>query len=158
MTDEFCLKMRDFHVTFMALLHAVNLRHVTNGFASLPKEGVLRIFSPWKIRRLRSGLNSRTWVPLDHRSRLKLDLRRICGNVTTVQGDGCLYRKSLGQNGSILYSVFAFISLKVYWPLYFALFFGSVLQMDSILKFYRVNVQPDLASKAVVNRLPAHFH
>ena len=46
-----------------------------NGFTSLPKEGVLRIFSPWKIRRLRPGLNPRTWVPkastllLDHRSR-----------------------------------------------------------------------------------------
>jgi len=30
-------------------------------------EGVLRIFSPLKIRRLRPGLNPRTWV--DHRSR-----------------------------------------------------------------------------------------
>ena len=44
------------------------------GFSSLPREGVLRIFSPWKIRWLRSGLNPRTWVakastlPLDHRS------------------------------------------------------------------------------------------
>ena len=44
MTDEFCLKMPDFHVTFRDLLHAVNLRHGTNGFTSLPKEGVLRIF------------------------------------------------------------------------------------------------------------------
>ena len=43
MAYEFCLKMPDFHVTFMDLLHAVNLRHETNGFASLPKEGVLRI-------------------------------------------------------------------------------------------------------------------
>ena len=39
-----------------------------------PSEG-MRIFSPWKIRRLRPGLNPRTWVPkattlpLDHRSR-----------------------------------------------------------------------------------------
>ena len=40
--------MPDFHVTFRDLLHAVNLRHGTNGFTSLPKEGVLRIFSPWK--------------------------------------------------------------------------------------------------------------
>ena len=63
MADEFCLKMPDFHVTFRDLLHAVNLRHGTNGFTSLPKEGVLRIFSPWKIRRLRPGLNPRTWVP-----------------------------------------------------------------------------------------------
>ena len=75
MADEFCLKMPDFHVTFRDLLHAVNLRHGTNDFTSLPKEGVLRIFSPWKIRRLRPGLNLRTWVPkastlpLDHRSR-----------------------------------------------------------------------------------------
>ena len=42
--DEFCLKMPDFHVTFRDLLHAVNLRHGTNGFTSLPKGGELRIF------------------------------------------------------------------------------------------------------------------
>jgi len=57
------------------LLHAANLRHGTDGFTSPPKGGVLRIFSPLKIRRLRPGLNPRTWVPkastlpLDHRSR-----------------------------------------------------------------------------------------
>ena len=64
-------KCRDF-------LHAANLRHGTDGFTSPPKEGVLRIFSPQKIRRLRPGLNPRTWVlkastlPLDHRSRLTM--------------------------------------------------------------------------------------
>ena len=47
-------------LTFRDLLHAVNLRHGTNGFTSLPKEGVLRIFSPWKIRRFRPVLNPRT--------------------------------------------------------------------------------------------------
>ena len=57
------------------LLHAASLRHGTDGFTSPPKEGVLRIFSPLKFRRLRPGLNPRTWVqkastlPLDHRSR-----------------------------------------------------------------------------------------
>jgi hypothetical protein len=72
---EFCLNA-DFQVTFWDLLHAVNLRHGTAGFTSPPKEGVLWIFSPWKIRRLRPGLNPRTLVleanthPLDHRSRL----------------------------------------------------------------------------------------
>ena len=60
---------------FRDLLHAANLRHGTDGFTSPPKEGVMRIFSPLKIRRLRPGLNPRTWVlkastlPLDHRSR-----------------------------------------------------------------------------------------
>ena len=44
MADEFYQKMPDFHVTFRDLLHAVNPRHVTDGFTSLPKEGVLRIF------------------------------------------------------------------------------------------------------------------
>jgi len=39
------------------LLHAANLRHGTQGFTSPPKEGVLRIFSPLKIRRLRPGFN-----------------------------------------------------------------------------------------------------
>ena len=34
----------DFHAFFRDLLHAVNLRHGTDGFTSPPKEGVLRIF------------------------------------------------------------------------------------------------------------------
>ena len=60
---------------FRDLLHAANLRHGTDGFTSPPKEGVLSIFSPLKIRRLRPGLHPQTWVPkastisLDHRSR-----------------------------------------------------------------------------------------
>ena len=44
MADEFCLKMPDFHVTFRDLLHAVNLRHGTNGFTFFLKEDVLKIF------------------------------------------------------------------------------------------------------------------
>jgi hypothetical protein len=59
---EFCLSA-DFHGTLMDLLHAANLRHGTHDFISLPKEGVLRFFPPLKIRRLRPGLNPRTWVP-----------------------------------------------------------------------------------------------
>jgi len=64
--------------SFRDLLHAANLRHGTDGFTSPPKEGMLRIFSPLKIRRLRPGLNPQTWVLkastllLDHRS------RRLC--------------------------------------------------------------------------------
>ena len=60
---------------FRDLLHAANLRHGTDDFTSRPKEDVLRIFFALKIRRLRVGLNPRTWVlktstlPLDHRSR-----------------------------------------------------------------------------------------
>ena len=61
---------------FRDLLHAANLRHGTDGFASPPKESVLRIFFlPLKFRRIRPGLNPRTWVlkvstlPLDHRRR-----------------------------------------------------------------------------------------
>jgi len=42
---KFCLNA-DFHLTFRDLLHAVKLRHGTDGFTSAPKEGVLRIFSP----------------------------------------------------------------------------------------------------------------
>jgi len=42
---EFCLNA-DFHVTFKDLLHAVKLRHGTDGFTSPLKEVVLRIFSP----------------------------------------------------------------------------------------------------------------
>jgi len=40
---EFCLNA-DFHVAFRDLLHAVKLRHGTDGFTSPPKEGVLSIF------------------------------------------------------------------------------------------------------------------
>ena len=72
---KFCLNA-DLHVTFMDLLHAVKLGHGTDGFTSPPKEGVLRVFFfALKIRRLRPGVNPRTWVPkastlpLDHRSR-----------------------------------------------------------------------------------------
>ena len=71
---EFCLNA-DFNVTFRNLLHAVKLRHGTDGFTSPPREGVLRNFFALKIRQLRPGVNPRTWVPkastlpLDHRSR-----------------------------------------------------------------------------------------
>jgi hypothetical protein len=54
--------MHDFHGTFSDLLHAANLRHGTDGFTSPPKEGVLRIFTSLKIRRLRPGLSPRTGV------------------------------------------------------------------------------------------------
>jgi len=66
---EFCLNC-DLRVTFRDLLHAVKLRHGTDGFTSSPKEGVLRIFRPKN-----PTANPRTWVPkastlpLDHRSR-----------------------------------------------------------------------------------------
>ena len=90
MADDVCLKMPDFHVSFRDLLHAVNLRHARDGFSSPSKEGVLRIFSPWKIRRLRSGLNPRTWVPkastlpLDHWRRLD------CLSLTYGSGSSCV--------------------------------------------------------------------
>jgi len=69
---EFCRKF-----LFWVLLHAVNLRHGTDGFNSPPKEGALRIFSPEK-----SDGFGRVWTrelgyqrparsPLDHRSRCK---------------------------------------------------------------------------------------
>ena len=47
---------------FRGILHAANLRHGTDGFTSPPKEGMLIIFFALKIRRLRPGLNPRTWV------------------------------------------------------------------------------------------------
>ena len=76
---EFCLNV-DLHLIFRDLLHAVKLRHETDGFTSPPKEGVLRIFYALRIRRLRPCVKPRTWVPkantlpLDHRSRLNLRL------------------------------------------------------------------------------------
>ena len=74
-SDKFRLRIR-LPRNSRDLLHSENLRHGTDGFTFPPKEGVLRIFSPLKIRRLRPGLNPRTWVPkastlpLDHRSRI----------------------------------------------------------------------------------------
>ena len=56
MSGKFCLNA-DLHVTFRDLLHAVKLRHRTDGFTSPPKEGVLRTFLALKIRRLRPGVN-----------------------------------------------------------------------------------------------------
>jgi hypothetical protein len=46
MAAEFCLRA-SFHARRI-LLHAVNLRHGTDGFTSPPKEVVLRILSPVK--------------------------------------------------------------------------------------------------------------
>ena len=45
------------------LLCAVNLRHWTHGFTSLPKEVLLGIFTLWKIHRLRPRSNPRTSDP-----------------------------------------------------------------------------------------------
>jgi hypothetical protein len=53
----------DSHVNHRGLLHATNLRHGTNGFTSPPKEGMRRIFFTRKIRQLRPGSNTRSWVP-----------------------------------------------------------------------------------------------
>ena len=52
MTGNLDRKLRLPRIHFRVLLHAANMRHGTNGFTSLPKEGVLRIFSPWKIQQL----------------------------------------------------------------------------------------------------------
>jgi hypothetical protein len=43
MSSKFCLNV-DLHFTFTDLLHAVKLRHGTDGCTSPPKEGALRIF------------------------------------------------------------------------------------------------------------------
>ena len=92
---------------FRDLLNAADLRRGTDGFTSPPKEGVLRIFSPLKIRRIRPGLNPRTWVlkastlPLDHRSRLDLfyiSLINIKGKVKV--------KVTLEQATKALYSFF----------------------------------------------------
>ena len=58
---EFCRKWR-LPRHFWVLLHAVNLRHGTDDFTFPPKEGVLWIFFSRKFRRIRPGLNPRTWV------------------------------------------------------------------------------------------------
>ena len=67
---EFCRKWR-LPRHFWVLLHAVNLRHGTDGFTSPPNEGVLRIFSPEKSDGFGRVWTRELWYqrPLDHRSR-----------------------------------------------------------------------------------------
>ena len=54
-TGYFDRKLRLPRIHFRVLLHAANMRHVTSGFTSLPKEGVLRIVSPWKNPKASAG-------------------------------------------------------------------------------------------------------
>jgi hypothetical protein len=63
MADPIFSSICDFHVKCTDLLHAAQLRHGTDGFASPPKEGMLWIFFARKIRRLQPSLNPRTRVP-----------------------------------------------------------------------------------------------
>ena len=93
MAGNFDRKLRLPRIHVRVPLPAANMRHGTKSFTSPPKEGVLSIFLPWKIRRLRRGLNPRTWVPkastlpLDHRSRYRHTLRicnTYCFAATTV--------------------------------------------------------------------------
>ena len=120
MAGEFCLKMPDFHVTFRDLLRAVNLRHGTNGFTSLPKEGVLRIFLPWIVRRLRLGLNPRTWVP--KASTLSLD-HRSCYEYLIVQSQEYEYLKPL-------YIIIAPTKYtQIHWKCLYALWPGAFCQV-----------------------------
>ena len=88
MANEFCVKMPDFHVTFRDPLYSVNLRHGTNGFTSLPKEGVLRIFFALKNPTASAGFEpanlgtkgqhatSRPQKPLDLKAKLYKSLRK----------------------------------------------------------------------------------
>ena len=122
----------NFHVTFRDLLHAVNLRHVTNGFTSLPKEGVLRIFLPWKIRRLWPGLNLQTWVPkasmlpLDHQSCsvsfwaiFSVNTKTICRHkwlslLVWEEGSLCVWNDSVSQ-GCCLQDLLDMQRSFMYW-------------------------------------------
>jgi hypothetical protein len=87
---EFCLNA-DIHVIFRDLLHAVKLRHGNDGFTSPPKEWRVEEFFALKIRRLRPGVNPRTWVPkastlpLDHPSHYST-LHRALINVNAGVG------------------------------------------------------------------------
>jgi hypothetical protein len=48
MADSILRTTCDFHGKCTDLLHAAKLRHGTDGFTFLPKEGMLRVFSPEK--------------------------------------------------------------------------------------------------------------
>ena len=55
MAGNFDRKLRLPRIHFRVLLHFANMRHGTNGFTSLPKEGVLRIFLALKNPRAAAG-------------------------------------------------------------------------------------------------------
>jgi hypothetical protein len=73
---KFSLKMPDFHIAFRDLLLAVNLRHGTHSFTSLPEGRRAEdfFFRPEKSDGFGAGLNlvglKASTLPLDHRSRL----------------------------------------------------------------------------------------
>ena len=56
MAAEFCLRNISIHAR-KVLLHAVNLRHGTDGFTSPPKEVVLRIFITLKNPLTSAGIH-----------------------------------------------------------------------------------------------------
>jgi hypothetical protein len=58
---EFSLRNISIHA-HKVLLHAVNLRHGTDGFTSPPKEVVLRIFITFKNPSTSVGIEPETWV------------------------------------------------------------------------------------------------
>ena len=60
------------------LLHAENLRHGTDGFTSPPKEGVLRIFSPLKIRRLQPGTKGQHATSRPPKPIVSITWRKLC--------------------------------------------------------------------------------
>jgi len=122
------------------LLHAANLQHGTDGFTSPPKEGMLRIFLPLKIRRLRPDLNPRTWVlkdstlPLDHLSRSSIVYK-------TIIASHCYSARSSTDLPSGLYT-------SNFWMK--SLASGETLENQSSLNSYfpsfiRVNVSRSLA-------------
>jgi hypothetical protein len=75
----------DLHVTFRDLLHAVKLRHGTDGFTSPPKEGVLRIFSvrtrelgyQRPARYLQTTEAAFSWLNHHHNTRRRTTVKRF---------------------------------------------------------------------------------
>ena len=141
------------------LLHAANLRHGTDGFTSPPKEGVLRIFSPLKIRRLRPGLNPRTWapkastLPLDHRSRILKIYLLI--NLNYCEHNH--YVNNIPTASPMVHLGFIFegtgmILLKIgWWTLYFTAFTNQSHPHNSSSIRNTVTIKCDLVQKPSVH-------
>ena len=126
---------------FRDLLHAANLRHGTDGFTSPPKEGVLKIFSPLKIRRLRSGLNPRTWVlkastlPLDHRSRLFKNILPFSYFIASYKAISSQYN----NNGSSYFTSMNFQILNI---------FLRLRREPILIVFYRKCAEDNILTRA----------
>ena len=91
---EFCRKWR-LPRHFWDILHAVNLRHGTEGFTSPTKEGVMRIFSPeesddfGRVWTRELGYQRPARSPIHHRSRVSVSYNTVLASIIFCTNTYC---------------------------------------------------------------------